>query len=565
MTRTQRRLATLLWLSLVCAVALFHGLFTLAPVDKTEALQMGIAETMLRLGEWVVPQWNGHLYADKPPLPYWLAMGLWSRFSLHPELARVPAAITATVGVASLVWVLHHVASRQGLNQANPFRAVLGGTLLALSPGWIAFAHTAEHDIYLAVAICLALLGYAVGFATQDAPSRSWPWSLWIGFWCGVGFLSKGLLGIGLPLLIITTDALLRPATRQRLFTPPQLLLFGLALLAVVSPWISSLVAHQHWDYLQGFLGFSNLERATKAVDGHDQPLFFYGPVLIGLLVPWWPLLLSALGQLWRQRRGWAQAEGIERLQQLAAVWLLLSLLLFTLIPTKLPGYILPVLPAASLLMATAPRHPNWSLRLVAGQLGLLNLAVIGLILSARLGSPGQDGQALVSLPGGAMVVGGCSVLALVGAIWAWREPSRGRRLAALTVSMLLLVFCLPTLATPYRTLQQEPVRHLARTAQTEKGAAQVLYVMGKPRYSVVALADMPTIFGSPRKTVAERPVSSYRNWLEHRNDREALVLGPCRQITALAEEQGPEIRMLERQGNECLARLQRRVSGDQR
>jgi 4-amino-4-deoxy-L-arabinose transferase-like glycosyltransferase len=176
----------------------------------------------------------------------------------------------------------------------------------------------------------------------------------------------------------------------------------GGGLLAVVTPWAAALINGHHWAFIQGFLGFSHLQRATQAVDGHDQPLLFYLPVLLGLIWPWWPLLLSAVRQLCQRRRHWQQTEErIERLQQLAAVWLLLGLVLFSAIPTKLPGYVLPLLPAAVLLIATAPRHPSWCLRLVSLQLGLLSVALLAGLISMRLGKLGSYGQALLSAPGG--------------------------------------------------------------------------------------------------------------------------------------------------------------------
>jgi 4-amino-4-deoxy-L-arabinose transferase-like glycosyltransferase len=552
---------------LVCGLAFFHGLFSLAPLDKTEALQIGIAETMLRLREWVVPEWNGHLYADKPPLPYWLAEIVWSRFGLIPVLARIPAALAASAGVASLAWLTQRCC-RQALPPQEAWaRAALAGTLLAFSPGWIAFGHTAVHDIYLALAVMLALGGYALGFGVTPQRSRPRLGALWIGLCCGFGFLSKGLLGIGLPLLIIAVDATVHPTSRRLLLRPGSLALLGGGLLAVVTPWAAALINGHHWAFIQGFLGFSHLQRATQAVDGHDQPLLFYLPVILGLIWPWWPLLLSAVRQLWQRRRHWQQTEErIERLQQLAAVWLLLGLVLFSAIPTKLPGYVLPLLPAAVLLIATAPRHPSWCLRLVSLQLGLLSVALLAGLISMRLGKLGSYGQALLSAPGGATVwlaVG--SVLALLAALYGgWsRQCSQatGRRWLALLISMLMLVSCLPALARPYRQLEQQPILELARAAHRQHGKADVLYVLGRPRYSVVAEAELATIFGSPLKTPSSKPISSLANWKRHGSDPEALVLGSCPSVEALGDDPSLRIALLEQRRSYCLARLHRKFA----
>lgn len=548
-----------LWLTLVCGLALFHGLFTLAPLDKTEALQIGIAETMFRLHEWAVPQWNGHLYSDKPPLPYWLAELMWRRFGLTPELARVPAAVAASAGVGWLAWLLQRRISHQRPMREGWARAGLAGSLLALSPGWIAFGRTAVHDIYLALAVTMALSGYALGFAVPSHRTRPQIWALWIGLWCGLGFLAKGLLGIGLPLLVMAAHAALHPTSRHKLLRPGSLTLLCGGLFVVVSPWMGTLIAGQHWAYLQGFLEFSNLQRATQVVDGHDQPLFFYLPVLIGLLWPWWPMLLSALQQIWLRRHNWLQAEGsLNGLQRLAAVWLLVGLGLFSLIPTKLPGYILPLIPAAVLLIATAPRIPPWCLRLVAVQLGLLSAALLAGLVSIQLGHLGDYGQQLLATPMLTTWLGLASILSLLAAIYGGCGSVAVKRWLGLLISMLLMVTCLPSLAMTYRQLDQQPILELAKSVHHLHESAEVLYVLGRPRYSVVAEAELATIFGSPLKPPSPRPISSYANWQRHGGDPQALVLGICSSVKELEQSPLLRIKVLEQRRSYCLASSRR-------
>lgn len=553
--------ATVLWLALLCVLALFHGLFNLAPIDKTEALQIGIAETMLRLHEWVVPRWNQHLYYDKPPLPYWFAELIWSRFGVTPEWARIPAALSASVGVGSLAWLLHRAGEPDLSPRQSWAQAALGGSLLALSPGWIGFAHAAVHDIYLTTAISLALLGYAAGFCLGTSHPSGRAWALWIGVWCGIGFLSKGLLGIALPSLIIGLDLLLTSNSRSAFLKPGPLIWLGAGLTGVISPWLIQLIKGGQWHYLQGFLGFSHLQRATQAVDGHNRPLLFYLPILLALLWPWWPLLLTALHQLWQGRAQWRQPlNRSARLAQLAAIWLLLCLALFTLIPTKLPGYILPVVPAGVLLIATAPRQPPWGIRLVALQLGLLNLLLLAGLIAAGQGVLGAYGNQLLQPSRGVIGLTLLWALGLLAAIGGWFEQRASKRWLALLLSMVMVVLSLPALAKPYRQLEQQPVLELATTAHRVHGPIHALYVLGPPRYSVVTEADMPTIFGSPLKPASPRPSSSYANWLQFAHDQEALVLGGCNTIEQLRDEQSVTIKILEQRQHYCLARLHRNL-----
>jgi len=514
---------------------------------------------MLRLHEWVEPQWNSHLYSDKPPLPYWLAQLMWNRFGLIPELARIPAALCASLGVANVTWLLRQATREHSSARQSWGRSALGGSLLALSPGWIAFAHTAVHDIYLAVAISLALTGYVVGFCLPSNESRGRGWALWIGLWCGVGFLSKGLLGIGLPAMIIAVDLCLQKSSRRQLLRPGLLACLSASLLGVISPWLIALAAGNHWEYLSGFLGFSNLQRATQAVDGHNQHPLFYLPILLALLWPWWPMLLSALHQLWQNRHRWRQpVNQLERLQQFAGLWLLLGLGLFSLIPTKLPGYILPLLPAAAMLITAAPRRPRWCLRLIAMQLVVASLGLMGCLIAAQLGKLGEYGQLIqtspLALPGLVLTTS----LALLAAVRGGLDIREQKSCFALLLSMLMLAFSAPALANPYNQLEQQPILDLARIAHKKHDSARVLYVVGRAHYSVVTVVGLPTIFGSPLEVASPRPISSHANWKQFANDQEALVMGTCHSIDALKQDHRIHVNPLGRRRNHCLAHLLR-------
>jgi 4-amino-4-deoxy-L-arabinose transferase-like glycosyltransferase len=81
----------------------------------------------------------------------------------------------------------------------------------------------------------------------------------------------------------------------------------------------------------------------------HVKPFYFYVPVLLGVLFPWTPLLATL-------RPG--DVKGDRRLQCLAAVFLF-GFIFFSASINKLPGYVLPLLPALLALVgvAAAKRH----------------------------------------------------------------------------------------------------------------------------------------------------------------------------------------------------------------
>ena len=94
------------------------------------------------------------------------------------------------------------------------------------------------------------------------------------------------------------------------------------------------------------FFWKQNLERfaSSTAVGNHGQPFWYFGPVLLALLLPWTPLLPLAL------RRAFYHDSGRLFLLAWAALWLVF----FSASANKLPSYILPLVPAAAALMGLA-------------------------------------------------------------------------------------------------------------------------------------------------------------------------------------------------------------------
>lgn len=177
-----------------------------------------------------------------------------------------------------------------------------------------------------------------------------------------------------------------------------------------------------------------------------------------------------------------------------------------------------------------------------------ITLALPAALIAARLGALGVLGRDLLSSPGsvtGLVLIG---MLALVAALRGWLSCRREDQ-------------SLAALAAPYRHLQQQPVLELAQAAHRRHGSARVLDVVGLPRYSVVTIADLPTIFGSPLRPASPRPDSSLLNWTRHRRNRAALVLGSCRAIETLGHDRSVRLSLLEQRQTLCLARLQRTVS----
>jgi len=115
----------------------------------------------------------------------------------------------------------------------------------------------------------------------------------------------------------------------------------------VATPWFVLCTMVNGWPFIQEFFVTHNIERFTTPVFGHDRPLYFFLPVLLLFAFPWTYLLLSAL------RRTFGRNE------YLLLWWAIVPFVFFSFSQSKLPGYILPMVPPIALLLAKEILQPK--------------------------------------------------------------------------------------------------------------------------------------------------------------------------------------------------------------
>ncbi len=573
---------SLLGLLLLCWLAFFHDLDGLGPVDKTEALQMEIARRMAASGDWTTPVWNGAPYFDKPVWPYWMGAISFRWLGVTPWAARLPAALAAS----SLVWavfaLLLVLAPRREPGWRRWLRAWFGAALMALNPAWITWGRTAVHDVYLVAAISLALFGFFLGFRSDlPGPLRRLAYGV-VPLAAGVGVLAKGPLGIGLPMVTILAYLLLRRRLNLLLRAPWVLLGMVAAFLAVVGPWYTLVIREHGTAFIGHFFGFSNLDRLTSVVDKHGGPVWYYVPVVLLLFLPW---SLYLPPSLLPRSRGGAESptespeqEPLADLARFSAVWFVVVFALFSVATTKLPGYILPLIPAAVLLVTLAfvpPRAAGDPSPDRGRERGLTVSAVVNLILLAAAAGaaalaprflnpdplfPAFNQAAFAVLGRAAVLLLVALVIALVLLPVARRRVGLGPApvLAGVNLGLIaaLLLDPLPRLRHAFLEHCQRPVQTLARQAAAEARPGEPIYIPGARYYSAVYYGGRPVRFGSPdsdpdnplRKGTAARPPSS------------VVVLGSARSIERIPGEH--RIELLAEEGNLRVVRLYPPVSG---
>lgn len=311
-------------LAIASAVALFFlyffGLTRTGLLGPDEPRYAAIGRAMAATGDWITPRLWGAPWFEKPALLYWMtAIGF--KAGLGTELApRLPIAFASVVFLIYFFWVLRR--------EFGYHAACYAAAILATSAGWLAYSHIAITDLPMSAAFAAAMLA----LFTEKPVSVSRP--IAAGVLLGLAVLAKGLVPLALFL-----PALWFLRRRMR-----DLAIVFLAATLVAAPWYILVTLRNGSPFLQEFFWKHHFGRFLTSELQHDRPLWFYVPVLLAALFPWTPLLaLLFNAPLFRDRRA-----------QFLLAWFAWGFLFFSISRNKLPGYLLPLLPAVAALVGIA-------------------------------------------------------------------------------------------------------------------------------------------------------------------------------------------------------------------
>jgi 4-amino-4-deoxy-L-arabinose transferase-like glycosyltransferase len=322
-------------LAAVCGFLFFFGLSYFGLVGADEPRYAQVAREMLARHDWVTPVLGGTPWLEKPVLYYWQAIIAYRLFGITDWAARLPSAVDAALMVVA-VFIF--------LRRFRPGFQLDGALIVASSAAVIGFARAASTDMPLAAMFTIAMLAW---YAWHETSSK---FSLGIFYaFVGFGVLAKGPVAVFLAVVIIGAFAFLIRDLRviKRTLWIPGLLLFC----AVALPWYV-LVQLRNPEFLRTFILQHNLERFGSNLYHHHQPFWFYVPVALLGLAPWTAFAVDAV--VVEVRRRWNKRQNLQNhdsLGLLLLLWLVVPIVFFSISQSKLPGYILPALPAGALLI----------------------------------------------------------------------------------------------------------------------------------------------------------------------------------------------------------------------
>jgi 4-amino-4-deoxy-L-arabinose transferase-like glycosyltransferase len=399
----------------------FYASFTLLTpplLDDADSVHAEVAREMLVRHDWVTLYANGIRYLEKAPLLYWSMAASFKIFGVHTAAARLPLAFTVLAMALAI-----EAFARRAFHSA---RAGLYAALILLSSfGIFIFTRITIPDVAVCLWLTLALVCYWLTEsdpAQQARPRRILCWGF--AACCALNVLTKGLIGIVFPVLIVLAHLLLTRGIRGTLTRIRQLCPVSsiIVFLAIAAPWHILIAlanpghgdpghlsfAHGHWSVpgptdgnVHGWLWFYFVpEQVLRYLnlrvprDYDTVPLALFWGLLLVWLMPWSAYLFKAVAAVpWLKSLRRKSLNTAESTRLLLGLWAAVPMLFFS-FSTRQEYYVLPALPALTLLIAAwlaaesaeAESFAVPSRLVVAGQRISVVLLVLGSVAAIAAG-----------------------------------------------------------------------------------------------------------------------------------------------------------------------------------
>ena len=302
------------------------------PLMGTDEGMYGSASfNMLASGDYTIPRLGGLPFYDKPPLCYWLQAQSMKVFGVNEFALRLPSAVCFCLLVWLVTWAGAKIFDRR--------RGIFAGFITATSVLVAALGRMCLTDGPLTLAISACLLWFILAHTGK------------IGKACYI--LSSAALGCAVMIkgpaaavLVFLTIGVYLALKREK---PDRAYLLSLLLaVAAALPWFLLANARTGGDFGREFFLHQNVARALGKDFAHNYPIWSYIPVLLVGMLPWSLYIPVSFRDL-----------RVIPAKLFLVLWAAVIFAVFTAIPSKLPGYIVPMIPACALLIGGSWRRTD--------------------------------------------------------------------------------------------------------------------------------------------------------------------------------------------------------------
>ncbi len=327
-----------------------------------------IVREMYETGDFLVPRMGGRPLVTKPPLLHWTIVGTTSAFGLNEFAVRLPSLCFA-LGTALVLFLV-------GRKLVHERAAFLAALVFLTAPMLLRHWRTAKIDVLLTLLTTAALLSFLAAIRRERA--RAPLFAVFFGL-VGLAGLAKGPAGMGPPLLVAVVYLVFTRQWRTLRRVPWA---WGVPLALVVGLWwYGAMVARLGgWSGVRAITGggagtyFGWQHEIAPAVS------WFYIPRILADFFPWSFLLPAAIVLAIRKIRTHANP-----VFGLLVAWMAVYFVVFSLLGKKAGRYILPLYPAAALLVGVV-LHEAFDRALSRGLTRWLHVGVIAATIVAVVG-----------------------------------------------------------------------------------------------------------------------------------------------------------------------------------
>ncbi|WP_119327619.1 phospholipid carrier-dependent glycosyltransferase [Cysteiniphilum halobium] len=327
----------LLLITIIMAIALcLYGVPVLFTPDEGRYAE--IAREMVVNHQYIVPHLDGVIYFEKPPMIYWLTALSLKIFGFNIWAARLPNPVLSIIGVCFVYIVCRIVYQKR---RVSLWAALITGTSILYLGG----GRYLNLDAGVAFFLTVTMLSF---WASRQYRQTSWQANVWLlnaFIFSGLAVMTKGLIGIVFPMMIIGLWALI--IGKYRLLLDYRLYL-GLVIVLIISvPWIVA-VNHQHPEFFHYYVIVQQILRYATDDQGRQMSKFVYFGIFIVGFFPWFGFLPQVFKSVLTKFKMRKRHEN----EWFLFVWGMAILLFFAFSKSILMGYLIPIVTPIAILIA---------------------------------------------------------------------------------------------------------------------------------------------------------------------------------------------------------------------
>lgn len=344
----QKRDWQLLALLIVASCLLYlPGLNLFGILDPSDGYYAEASREMIELGNYLTPFLNYRPWFEKPILIYWLIITSYSAFGVSEFAARIPSALSA-ISLVAYSFIL----ARQFLNRRAAF---LSSCIIATTPLLVITGHLCLTDVPLCFCLWVGLGGLISAICLKQSKAAKFAFQLSAYMGIGFGVLCKGPIALVLVGINVLAFLLSTSKSKQEFWTKVKSLniILGIFVVAVIAaPWYLTETYLTHGVFFYEFFVRQNVGRALGAVT-HQSPPWYYVPYMLGGFAPWTLVLALTLPFLAKIRRKRLSESSRYQFLFFCLVVTVTTFGFYSVVSSKMPTYILPVLPALAFLLGS--------------------------------------------------------------------------------------------------------------------------------------------------------------------------------------------------------------------